>query len=170
MAVGVVFRIVDLYGGANPFFGGKGIKVEFGGNGFGQGGSFGEFIGCSERLFLVGGRRSRNRSWGVGCFGGSELFRVAGSLFRIEIGLLGSDFVFMFMLVVVVVLGLSVGRGGRGRCWCWLNLDDFGDGLDSGCTANSFVYSGNESRGHSGGFFLGDERRRLVAVGKQKSD
>jgi hypothetical protein len=77
---------------------------------------------------------------------------------------------FMFVVVIVLSLGLSFSRGGRRWCWCRLNLDDFGDGLDSGCTANSFVYSGNKSRGRSGGFFLGDERRRLVAVGEERSD
>jgi hypothetical protein len=168
VAVGVIFGIVDLYSGTDPFLGGKGIKVGLGGREIGQRGGFGEFIGCRERVFLGDGRRSRSRS--VGCFGRSELFGVAGSLLRIDVGLLGGDlmlmFVFMFVLMLVVLVLVLVVMLSLGRR-CWLNFDDFGDSLDSGCTANSFVYSGDKSRVRSSGFFLGDERRRLVAVGNK---
>ena len=90
---------------------------------------------------------------------------------------------FMCMFVVVIVLFLS-GSSGRRR---GLNLDDLDDGLgrflsrSSGLlgsgllgsrllSANSFIDRRDESRFRSSSFFLGDERRRLVAVTEKPSD
>ena len=90
-------------------------------------------------------------------------------------------FMCMFVVVVVIVLFLSGSSGRRRR----LNLDDLDDGLSrlfssrllgSGLlgsrflSANSFIDRRDESRFRSSSFFLGDERRRLVAVTEKPSD
>jgi hypothetical protein len=177
-AVGAVLRIVDLYGGLDPFFGSEGIEVQFGGE-VGNRGCFGELVGCRSSVLLGG----QSGSFGCcGCGGGlGKLFFIGGSLSGIFVGV---DLMFMCMLVVVVVLLFSSGRR-RG-----LNLDDLDDGLSrllssrllssgllsSGLRgsrllcANSFVDRRNKSGFRSSSFFLGDERRRLVAVPGKTSD
>lgn len=181
VAVGVVFGFVDLYGGLDPLLGCEGIEVRTGGR-FGNGGSFRCFLdfGFGDELFLIlvvmfmfvvvrflmfvlvvvlvlvvmlllllrlsGGRSSSSRSRrsiGSLLLSLSNLLGVARLLRRISLRLIGRNSMVMPL-----------------RLWR-LSYD-----LNSGCRANLFIFAGYESRGSSGGFFLGDKRRGFVAVQK----
>jgi hypothetical protein len=165
VAVGVVFGVVDLYGGLDPLLRCEGIEVRTGGR-FGNGGSFRCFFdfGFGDELFfmlmdvlmflllplllllLSGGRSSGGSRRGIRSklLSLSNLLRIAGLLCRISLRLIGRD-------SMVMLLGL-------GR----LSYD-----LNSGCRADLFIFAGYESRGSSGSFFLGNKRRGLVAVKKK---
>lgn len=173
VAVGVVFRLVDLYGGLDPLLGCEGIEIRTGGR-FGNGGSFRCFLdfGFGDELFLIlvvmfmfvvvlflvlvlvvmlllllrlsGGRGSSSGSRGSIrslLLSLSNLLGVARLLRRISLRLVGRNSMVMLL-----------------RLWR-LSYD-----LNSGCRADLFIFAGYESRGSSGGFFLGDKRRGLVAV------
>lgn len=166
VAVGVVFGVVDLYGGLDPLLRCESIEVRTGGR-FGNGGSFRCFFdfGFGDELFfmlmdvlmfvllllllllllLSDGRSSGGSRRGIRSklLSLSNLLRIAGLLRRISLRLIGRDSMMM-------LLGLRR-----------LSYD-----LNSGCRADLFIFAGYESRGSSGGFFLGNKRRGLVAVKK----
>jgi hypothetical protein len=172
VAVGVVFGVIDLYGRLDPLVGCEGVEVRTSGR-LGNGGSFRCFLdfGFGDELFFTLGvmlmfvivrflvlvlvimlllRLSGGRSNSSGSRRGirslllslSNLLRIAGLLRRISLRLVRRNSMVML-----------------------LRLRRLSYDLNSGCRADLFIFAGYESRGGSGGFFLRDKRRGLVAVG-----